>query len=60
MLCYYPFTVNLDRCLGSFNTFNDLSNILCVPDKTEDLNVSVLNMITITNESKTVKHISCK
>ena len=46
MLRYYPFSVNLDRCLGSFNTFNDLSNILCVPDKTEDLNVSVLNMIT--------------
>ena len=22
-LCYYPFTVNLDRCMGSCNTVND-------------------------------------
>ena len=33
---------------------NDLSNKLCVPIKTEDLNVSVFNLITITNESKTL------
>ena len=24
-LLYYPFTVNLDRCVGSYNTLNDLS-----------------------------------
>ena len=23
---YYPFVVKLDRCIGSFNTLNDLSN----------------------------------
>ena len=23
---HYPFTVNLDRCVGSFNTVNDLCN----------------------------------
>ena len=26
----YPFAVELDRCVGSCNTFNDLSNKLCV------------------------------
>ena len=25
-LHYYPFVVNLDRSVGSFNTLNDLSN----------------------------------
>ena len=31
------------------------------PDKTEDVNLSAFNLITITNESKTlIKHISCK
>ena len=25
---YYPFAVKLDRCAGSSNTFNELSNIL--------------------------------
>ena len=31
---YYPFAVKLDRCLGSCNTLNDLSNKVCVPNKT--------------------------
>ena len=50
---YYPFFVKLDRCVGSCNTLN----------KTEDLNLSVFNMITGINKSKTLnKHISseCK
>ena len=58
---YYPFAVKLDRCAGSCNTLNDLSNKVCVPNKTEDLNLSVFNMITGINESKTLtKHISCE
>ena len=31
---YYPFTVKLDKYLGSCNTFNDLSNKACGPNKT--------------------------
>ena len=60
-LHYYPFTVKLDRCVGSCNTPNDLHNTVCVPNKTEDLNLSEFIMITGINESKTLtKHISCK
>ena len=33
----YQFTVKLDKCVGSCNTLNDLSNKVCVPNKTEDL-----------------------
>ena len=29
-LRYYPFTVNLDRCVGSCNTLNDLPYKICV------------------------------
>ena len=55
------FPVKLDRCVGSCNTFNDLSNKLCVPNKTEDLNLIVFSMITGINESKTLtKHKSCE
>ena len=55
---YYSFSVKLDRCIGSGNTLNDLSNKVCIPNKTEDLNLSVFNMITGINESKTLaKHI---
>ena len=58
---YYPFVVKLDRSVGSCNTLNDLPNKVCVPNKTEDLNLSVFNMITGINESETLtKDISCK
>ena len=58
---YYPSAFKLDRCVGICNTLNDLSNKVCVPNKTEDLNLSVFNMITGINESETLaKHISCK
>ena len=60
-LHYYPFTVKLDRSVGSCNTLNNLSNKLCVPYKTEDLNLSMFNMIKGINEWKTLtKHISCE
>ena len=57
----YPFVVKLDRFVESCNTLNDLSNKVCVPNKIEDLNLSVFNMITGINESKTLtKHKSCE
>ena len=38
-----------------------MSNKVCFPNKTEDLNLSVFNVITGINESKTLaKHISCE
>ena len=37
-LLYYPFAVNLNRSMGSCNVLNDLSNKVCIANKTEDLN----------------------
>ena len=54
---YYPFVVKLERCIGSYNTLHDLSNKVCVPNKTEDLNLGVLNVITGINELKHVKRL---
>ena len=52
--------VNLDRCNRSCNTFDDTSGKMCVPNKTENVNMNVFKMITVINESKTLaKHISC-
>ena len=45
-LYYYPFAVEIDRCIESCNTPNNLSNKVCVPNKTENLNIYVFNMIT--------------
>ena len=33
---YYPSAIKLDRCVGSCNTLNDLSNKVCIPNKIED------------------------
>ena len=63
-LHYYPFLVKFDRYFESCNTLNNLSTKICVPNKTEDLNLSsMFNMITEINESKILtKHMSyeCK
>ena len=52
-LRYYPFMVNLDRCRGSCNTFDDPSGRICVPNRTGKVNLNNKNsMMTRINESK--------
>ena len=56
-LRYYPFAVNLGRCMGSFSTLNDLSNRAFVPNKTE----KGFNMVSVINKLKTlIKHVLCE
>lgn len=50
-LRYYPFVVTLDRCLGSCNTLDDLSNRVHVPKKIGYINLKVFNIITRKHES---------
>ena len=58
---YYPFAVKLGRYIGNCNTLNDLSNKVCILNKTEDLDRSVFKKIIGINESKTLtKHLSCE
>ena len=56
----YAFAVKLNTSGGSCNILHDLSNKVCVANKTEDLNINVFNMITGKNESKMLKDISCE
>ena len=44
--------VKLYRCVGSFNTLNDLSDKVCVSNKTEDYRNKSINTLA--------KNISCK
>ena len=39
------YSQELDRSVGSCNTLNDLSNKVCVPNKTKDFNLCVLEHI---------------
>ena len=49
----------MSRCNGSSNTVEDPLGRICVPDKMEDVNLQVFNMIIETNESTTLtKHVS--
>ena len=59
-LNYCLFAVKLDKCVGSCNTLNDLSNKVCVSIKTKDLNLSRFAMISGINELEALtKQISC-
>ena len=58
-LHYYPFADKLNKCVGSCNTLNGLSNRVCVPNKTEDLNTHVF--CTGKNESNILtSYILCE
>ena len=47
----YPVAVNLDRCVGSCKTLDDLSNRVYVQNKTKYFNVSISNTMARINES---------
>ena len=52
--------VNFDRCTGCCNTLDDHCDRLCIPNKTEDVNLNVFSMIARIHESKLlVKFTSC-
>ena len=51
----------LDKSVGSCNTLSDLYDKVCIPNKTEDLNLSIFNMIPGINKSKKLTmDISCQ
>ena len=50
--------ISLDRCGGSCSTLNDLTDRICVPIETKDVNIIVFNKVARINESKPlVKYI---
>ena len=53
--------VNLDRSNTSCNILGDKSRRICVSNQKKDAKLSVFNIITRINESRTlIKHISCE
>ena len=52
-LNYYPFTISIDKCSGSFNVVDEVSTKICVPSETKDANVNkVFSMITRMNDKQ--------
>ena len=57
---HYLLMINLERCGGSCDGLSSricACNKICVPNKTEDVNLNIFNMITQINESKVLKNI---
>ena len=58
---FYPFIVKINRCSGNCNSINDPYAKICVPDVVKNLNVKVFNLMSRSNESRSIKlHETCK
>ena len=52
---FYPYSVKISRCSGSWNNINDQYAKLCVPDVSKNMNVKVFILISRTNETRYIK-----
>ena len=57
---FYPFSVKINRCSGNCNNINDPYARICVSDTVKNLNVKVFNLMSLTNETRSIKwHETC-
>ena len=52
---FYPFSVNRNKCSGNCNNINDPYARICVSDTVKNLNVKVFNLMSLTNETGSIK-----
>ena len=58
---FFPFSIKGSKCSGSCNNINNPYAKLCGLDVVKNLNVKVLNLMSITNEAKHIEwHETCK
>ena len=58
---FYPFSIKTSKCSGNCNNINNLYAKICVPHVIKDLNVKVFNLMSRTNETRSIKlHEKCK
>ena len=58
---FYPFGVKINRCSGNCNGINDPYAKICVPNIVKNLNVTVFNLMSRSNETRSIKlHETCK
>ena len=58
---FYHFSVKINRCSGNCNSINDPYARICVPDIVKKLNVKAFNLMSRSNESRSIKsHETCK
>ena len=52
---FYPYSIKINRCKGSFNTINDPYAKICVPNQIKIINVKVFNLLSRANETRHIK-----
>ena len=52
---FYPFSIKINKCSGNCNNINDPYARVCVPDIVKNFNVKVFNLMSRTNETKSIK-----
>ena len=58
---FYPFSVKINICSGNFNNINKPYARICVPDTVKNLNVKLFNLMSRTNETRSIEwHETCK
>ena len=58
---FCPFNVKINRCNGNCNNINEPYAKICVSDTVKNLNVKVFNLMTLNDETKSIKwHETCK
>ena len=58
---FYPYSIEINKCSGSYNNIIDSYSKLCVPDVIKNINIKVFNLMSRTNEARHIKrHKTCK
>ena len=52
---FYPFSVKINKCSDNCNNINDPYARICVPETVQNLNVKVFNLVSRTNETRSIK-----
>ena len=52
---FYPFSVKINRCSDNCNNINDPYARICVPDTVKNLNVKLFNLMSRTNETRSIE-----
>ena len=55
---FYPYSIKVNKCSGSYSNINDPYAILCVLGIIKNINVKVFNLMSRINE--TIWHETCK
>ena len=57
---FYPFSIKTNKCSGNCNNISDPCARICIPDIAKKLNVKVINLMSLTNETRHIKwHEKC-